>query len=67
MSLRNLEIDVCVMILEWGFPPQNAQTKAVAQSEMNLSDGSCPIGDEPGSCPVLDELSNGSCLTRDDP
>ena len=57
MGIRNPEIDVCAMILEWGFPPRNAQTKAVANRGMDLSDGSYLVGVEPGSYPVVDEPS----------
>jgi len=44
------------MILDLGLP-FSEHTEAVAQSGMNLSDDSCPIGDKPSSCLVEDELS----------
>ena len=46
VSLWNLKIGICNMIFEWGFPSKHEQL-AIAQSGMNFSNGSCPIGDEP--------------------
>jgi len=67
MSLKNPEMDVCAMILEWGFPPQNAQIKALAQSGMNLPDFSYLIGDEPNNSWLGMNLPDNSCPTGDKP
>ena len=41
--------------------------KEIAQSEINLLDGSCLIEDQLGGYPTGDEPSGGSCPTKDEP
>ena len=55
MSFRNPEIDVCAMILEWGFPSAELTNKGGGPIRGEPSDSSYPIGDEPGSCPIRDK------------